>query len=69
VFDWRLPVTANGSPATISGTLTWLGKDGGGFPVAAAISLAVAALAGVALVAVVRRRRRAPAERKKAEAW
>jgi hypothetical protein len=69
IFDWKLPVTANGSPATISGTLTWLGKDGGGFPVAAAVSLAAVVLAGIALVAVVRRRRRAPAQRDKAEAW
>ena len=68
IFDWKLPVTANGSPATVSGTLTWLGKDGG-FPVAAAVSLAVAALAGVALVAVVRRRRRKPTEREQVEAW
>jgi hypothetical protein len=68
VFDWKLPLTASGAPATISGTLTWVGK-GGGFPVVAAVSLAVAVLAGVALVALVRRRRRAPAEREQAEAW
>jgi hypothetical protein len=69
VFDWRLPVTAGGVPATISGSLTWLGKDGGGFPVAAAVSLLAAALAGVTVVALVRRRRRAGTEREKAEAW
>ena len=68
IFDWKLPVTANGSPATVSGTLTWLGKDGG-FPVAAAVSLAVALLASVVLVAVVRRRRRTPPKREQVEAW
>jgi hypothetical protein len=69
LFDWKLPLTAGGVPATISGSLTWVGKDGGGFPVAAAVSLAVVVLAGVALVAVVRRRRCTPAQREKAEAW
>jgi hypothetical protein len=69
VFDWKLPIAANGRPAAVSGTLTWLGKDGGGFPIAAAVSLAVVVLASVALVAVVRRRRRTPAQREKAEAW
>jgi hypothetical protein len=68
IFDWKLPVTANGSPATVSGTLTWLGKDGG-FPVAAAVSLAVALLGSVVLVAVVRRRRRTPPKREQVEAW
>ena len=68
IFDWKLPVIANGSPATVSGTLTWLGKDGG-FPVAAAVSLAVALLASVVLVAVVRRRRRTPPKREQVEAW
>ncbi len=68
IFDWKLPVTANGSPAAVSGTLTWLGKDGG-FPVAAAVSLAVALLASVVLVAVVRRRRRTPPKREQVEAW
>jgi hypothetical protein len=69
LFDWKLPLTAGGVPATISGSLTWVGKDGGGFPVAAAVSLAVVVLAGVALVAGVRRRRRTPAQWEKAEAW
>jgi hypothetical protein len=69
VFDWKLPLNANGSEATISGSLTWLGKDGRGFPLAAGVSLLAAALAGIALVAAVRRRRRAGRAREKAEAW
>lgn len=68
VFDWKLPVTAASQRSTISGTLTWLGKDSGGFPLAAALSLAAAVLAGAGLVLLVRRRRAAPS-RPKAEAW
>jgi hypothetical protein len=69
VFDWRLPLTVGGLPATISGSLTWLGKSDDAFPVAAVVSLLAVLLAGVALVAVVRRRRRAGGQREKAEAW
>jgi hypothetical protein len=68
IFDWRLSLSVAGRPAAVTGSLTWLGKDGGGFPLAAAISLAGAALAGAALVAFVRRRRR-PAEHESAEVW
>jgi hypothetical protein len=57
VFDWEVPIRLGAQRATISGSLTWVGRQGGGFPVAAAVSLAVAAIAGLALVAVVRRRR------------
>jgi hypothetical protein len=70
VFDWKLPLTANGSAATISGKLTWLGDEGGGFPVAAGLSLGFAVLAGIALVVVVRRgRRHKAASSEQAEAW
>ncbi len=66
VFDWKLPVAVGSGPATISGSLTWLGTDSGGFPVAAAISLAAVVAAGGVLVLFVRRRRRS---QEKAEAW
>ena len=68
VFDWKLPVEAAGRPATISGSLTWLGVDESGFPVAAALSLGAAVLAGGALVLLVRRRRRRATRRPEAEA-
>ena len=57
-----------GTAGRIDGTLTWLGKDSGGFPAAAAVSLAAVALAGLALVVLVRRRRRPTGDRQ-TEAW
>jgi hypothetical protein len=66
IFDWRVPLRVGDQPATIAGSLVWVGRTGGGFPVAAAISLAGVALAGIALVVVVRRRRRAAPD---GEAW
>jgi hypothetical protein len=68
VFDWDIPMTAAGQPLAVRGTLTWLGKEEGGFPVGAALSFGGALLAGAALIVVVRRRRaREPALAK--EAW
>jgi hypothetical protein len=67
IFDWKVPLRIGDRPADVAGTLLWVGKAGGGFPVAAAISLAVVVLAGAALVVVVRRRRRLPQPVK--EAW
>jgi hypothetical protein len=67
VFDWAIPVSAGG-PAEVRGTLTWVGKDEGGFPVAAGLSLGGALVGGALLVVAVRRRRaRAGAPAK--EAW
>jgi hypothetical protein len=68
IFDWRLPIAVAGRPGRIEGTLTWLGKDSGGFPVGAAASLGALALAGAAFVVIVRRRRR-PATGPRTEAW
>jgi hypothetical protein len=70
VFDWRLPVAAAGERSVIRGSLVWLGKDSGGFPIAAAASLAAAILGGAVLAALVRRRRRRrPSRGREAEAW
>jgi hypothetical protein len=67
IFDWRLPIEAGGRPATVSGTLVWVGRDEGGFPLAAALSLAAAGIAGGLLIALVRRRRSRPGARE--EVW
>jgi hypothetical protein len=67
VFDWKIPVAAAGRPGTVRGTLTWLGKDEGGFPLAAGVSLAGALAGGALLVVLVRRRRSRGAPVK--EAW
>jgi hypothetical protein len=69
IFDWRVPIAVAGRPGTIAGTLTWVGKSSGGFPLGAAISLVLAVLVGAAVVLLVRRRRRGPPVRATKEAW
>jgi hypothetical protein len=70
VFDWKIPIRVGTQPATIAGSLVWVGKDDSGIPVAAVIALVAVALAGLGLVLVVRRRRRRPAAAAPAkEAW
>jgi hypothetical protein len=66
VFDWQVPLDIGGRHAKLAGTLVWVGKQGGGFPVAAGIALGAVALGGLLLVVVVRRRRAAPEVK---EAW
>jgi hypothetical protein len=58
VFDWDVPVRVGGSPASVTGTLTWVGRTDDSFPVAAAVALGAVVLGGIVLVVVVRRRRR-----------
>jgi hypothetical protein len=68
VFDWDIPMAAAGRPVEVRGSLTWLGKEEGGFPVAAGLTLGGALVGGAVLVLLVRRRRaRAGAPAK--EAW
>ncbi len=57
VFDWRVPVRVGGRPAAVQGTLTWVGKQGGGFPVAAGLVGALLIAAGLAVIGLARRRR------------
>lgn len=59
VFDWKVPIEVDARPASIAGELIWEPEESG-FPIAAIAALASVALASVALVVVVRRRRRDP---------
>jgi hypothetical protein len=68
VSDWEVPMSAAGRPVAVTGTLTWLGEEEGGFPLAAGLSLA-GGLAGGALLVIVVRRRRSRAEAPAKEAW
>lgn len=59
VLDWAIPLTIGGRPASVTGTLWWVGEeDGDGVPVAATVVLVPLAAGAVLLV---RRRRRAGA--------
>jgi hypothetical protein len=76
VFDWTVPLRAGGRDGAVAGTLTWVGRPGGGFPVVAGVALAVVLIGGIVLVVVVRRRRRrggggggAAGSKPAAEAW
>jgi hypothetical protein len=57
IFDYKVPLKVNGAPAAITGTLFWVGPQGGSFPIGAAIAFVVIALLLLALVVFVRRRR------------
>jgi hypothetical protein len=57
IFDYKVPLKIDGTPAAIKGTLFWVGPQGGSFPIGAAIAFAVIALLLLALVVFVRRRR------------
>lgn len=57
VFDYAIPVEVDGEKTEITGTLTWVGSDDGGFPVAAIVGLVVIVAAGVVVMLIARRRR------------
>ncbi len=57
VFDWRIPVRADGGNGAISGTLYWRGSSAGA-PVGAFVGFGALLLVGVAAVFAVRGRRR-----------
>jgi hypothetical protein len=57
VFDWKVPMQVGSQRASVTGTLFWQPKPGGGIPAGALIALVVLAVAGLGAVVVVRRRR------------
>ena len=56
VFDYSIPVTVDGKPVEIDGTLTWVGNQSG-FSFVPFILLAVLIVAGVVGISIIRRRR------------
>lgn len=68
VFDWKVPLEVGGRPATVDGSLVWVGKPGGGFPLGAGLALAGVVLAGATFTLIVRRGRRGKASDRR-EAW
>lgn len=74
VFDWNVPLRADGTTGQITGQLFWRGA-GGGPPPGAFVGLGALVLLGAATVVVVRRRRRVRDDRddgptpSREEAW
>jgi len=58
IFDYQIPITVDGRPGAIDGTLLWVGSDEAGVPKAAIVAMGVVILAALTLVLVVRRRRK-----------
>lgn len=58
IFDWQVPVRVGGQPGAVNGQLFWVPEEGTKTPVGAIVALGAIVLLGLALVFVVRRRRR-----------
>jgi hypothetical protein len=58
VFDWRVPISVGGRPATIDGVLFWVPEEGTRTPVWAIVAFVAIVVAGLAVVIAVRGRRR-----------
>jgi hypothetical protein len=54
IFDYEVPIEVGDQPATITGTLFWVGEDGG-LPLLPFVILGVLVLAGLAVVLIRRR--------------
>jgi hypothetical protein len=72
IDDYKIPIDVNGVHGVVNGTLFWNGEQTG-FPIAAAISIGLIALAGGGFVFYIRRRRAGAAPEGSAtpvkEAW
>ncbi len=58
IFDWQVPIAVGAQRGGVDGQLFWVPEEGTKTPVAAIVALVVIVLAGLALVFVVRKRRR-----------
>lgn len=61
IFDWQVPVRVGGQPGAVDGQLFWVPEEGTKTPIGAILALVAIVLLGLALVFVVRRRRRVDA--------
>lgn len=74
IAEWEVPIRVGAQPATIYGRLFWVPEEGTKTPVAAIVALVAIVLLGVALVVMVRRRRKSgapstPSNEPGGEAW
>jgi len=58
IFDWQVPLRVGAQPGAVDGQLFWVPEQGTKTPIGAIVALAAIVLLGLALVFVVRRRRR-----------
>lgn len=57
IFDYEIPIEVDGRKGALAGTLTWVGSDDGGTPVAPFVGLGVLTLIGLPAAVLWRRRR------------